>query len=255
MQNLPGIALMLDAALHSIETGKLDDATHVLATALERQRATIRELRDLSFALEPVVLRDQGFGPALQALAEQVGTAHRAAASTSTIDDAEQLGETAQVALYTIIRELLDQAIRRGPPTRDRASTIAATARRRPRDDASPTTPSPSAGGARSRRSRSASSSCTARSASTPSDDGTRVVVTLPPYATRRVELRADGRRQRLRAVRLVARRLHAARASEGEPPQVGHEFEEGEQKLVVSRSAPRRCRATPRACVFSIGR
>jgi signal transduction histidine kinase len=31
---------------------------------------------------------------------------------------AEQLGETAQVALYTIIRELLDQSIRRGPPTR-----------------------------------------------------------------------------------------------------------------------------------------
>ena len=34
---------------------------------------TIRELRDLSFALEPVVLRDQGFAAALHALAEQVG--------------------------------------------------------------------------------------------------------------------------------------------------------------------------------------
>src|SRR3979411_1996725 len=65
VQNLAGIALMLDAALHSISTGKLEDAQSVLASALDRQRATIRELRDLSFALEPVVLRDQGFGPAL----------------------------------------------------------------------------------------------------------------------------------------------------------------------------------------------
>ena len=31
VQNLSGIALMLDAALHSVETGKLDDATKVLS--------------------------------------------------------------------------------------------------------------------------------------------------------------------------------------------------------------------------------
>ncbi len=117
VQNLAGIALMLDAALHSVTTGKLDDATTVLTSALERQRNTIRELRDLSFALEPVVLRDQGFGPALEALAEQIGAVHSLRVDLS-IDEAESLGETAQVALYTIIRELLDQAVRRGPPTR-----------------------------------------------------------------------------------------------------------------------------------------
>src|SRR5438309_3581402 len=116
VQNLAGIALMLDAALHSIMTGKLDDATSVLASALDRQRTTIRELRDLSFALEPVVLRDQGFGPALQALAEQVGTANQIRIDLD-IDAAEEIGEAAQVATYTIIRELLDQAVRRGPPT------------------------------------------------------------------------------------------------------------------------------------------
>ena len=88
-----------------------------IASALDKHRNTIRELRDLSFALEPVVLRDQGFGPALRALAEQVGTANEMRIDLD-IDVAEQLGETAQVALYTIIRELLDQSIRRGPPTR-----------------------------------------------------------------------------------------------------------------------------------------
>jgi two-component system, NarL family, sensor kinase len=117
VQNLSGIALMLDATLHSIQTGKLTDAQTVLEAALERQRVTIRELRDLSFALEPVVLRDQGFGPALRALAEQLGTANQIRIDLD-IDEADRLGETAQVALYTIIRELLDQSVRRGPPTR-----------------------------------------------------------------------------------------------------------------------------------------
>jgi len=126
VQNLSGIALMLDAALHAIHTGKLDDAQDVLGSALDRQRSTIRELRDLSFALEPVVLRDQGFGPALHALAEQVGTVNQIRIDLA-IDEAERLGETAQVALYTIIRELLDQSVRRGPPTRLEV-TMAATA-------------------------------------------------------------------------------------------------------------------------------
>ncbi len=117
VQNLSGIALMLDATMHAIQTGQLEDAASVLRTALDRQRATIRELRDLSFALEPVVLRDQGFAAALKALADQVGTAYRLRIDLE-IDEADQLGETAQVALYTIIRELLDQAVRRGPPTR-----------------------------------------------------------------------------------------------------------------------------------------
>jgi signal transduction histidine kinase len=117
VQNLSGIALMLDATMHAIQTGKLEDAESVLRTALDRQRATIRELRDLSFALEPVVLRDQGFAPALKALADQIGTAYRLRIDLE-IDEAEQLGETAQVALYTIIRELLEQAVRRGPPNR-----------------------------------------------------------------------------------------------------------------------------------------
>jgi two-component system NarL family sensor kinase len=117
VQQLSGIALMLDAALHLIENDRLDEAKGILGTALGRHRETIRELRDLSFALEPVVLRDQGFGPALRALADQVGRAHALRVDLD-IGAADALGETAQVALYTIIRELLDQSIRRGPPTR-----------------------------------------------------------------------------------------------------------------------------------------
>ena len=117
VQQLSGIALMLDAAVHLIASGRAAEAQPILDTALERHRQTIRELRDLSFALEPVVLRDQGFAPALRALADQIGSSHSLRIDLE-LDGAGELGETAQVALYTIIRELIDQSIRRGPPTR-----------------------------------------------------------------------------------------------------------------------------------------
>ena len=115
VQQLAGIALMLDGALHSLTTDRLDEARTILETALDQHRATIRELRDLSFALEPVVLRDHGFGPALRGLADQVQDRH----GTEFLLDLEgsaALGTTASIALYTILRELVDQAIRRGPP-------------------------------------------------------------------------------------------------------------------------------------------
>ena len=183
VQNLSGIALMLDAAMHAVSTGKLEEAESVLASALERQRATIRELRDLSFALEPVVLRDQGFGPALRALAEQVGTANQVRLDLD-IEDAEQTGETAQVALYTIIRELLDQAIRRGPPTRIGVSMRSAA------DGGIETRVTDDAKAERRRRSFEAIEERVKQLHGTievdVEDSGTSVLVTLPPYATRR---------------------------------------------------------------------
>jgi len=183
VQNLSGIALMLDAALHSVTTGKLDDATKVLSSALDRQRSTIRELRDLSFALEPVVLRDQGFGPALEALAEQVGATH-ALRFDLAINEAEKLGETAQVALYTIIRELLDQAVRRGPPTRVEVR-VAPTA-----DGGFETVVSDDAEPERRRRSLESVEERVKQLHGSidveVEDAGTTVKVTLPSYSTRR---------------------------------------------------------------------
>jgi signal transduction histidine kinase len=183
VQNLSGIALMLDAALHAIETGKLDDARDVLGSALDRQRSTIRELRDLSFALEPVVLRDQGFGPALEALAEQIGTSNQIRIDLD-LGDSDRVGGTAQVALYTIVRELLDQAVRRGPLTRIEVGmkaldgggieTIVA-------DDAEPERRRRSLEGIEERVKQLHGSIRVDAD-----EPGTRVVVTLPPYASRR---------------------------------------------------------------------
>ncbi len=117
VQSLAGIALMLDAALHAIQDERLEDAQRVLGSALQLHRDTIRSLRDLSFNLEPVVLRDQGFGPAVQALAENIGIAERLQIDVD-VEAGERLSEKAQVALYQILREALDQAVRRGPPTK-----------------------------------------------------------------------------------------------------------------------------------------
>ena len=117
VQAMSGIALMLDGVVDAIERGATEDAKRILNAALERQRETIRELRDLSFALEPVVLRDQGFGPAVQALADQVERSHRVRVDLD-VDAGGALAERAQVVLYQIIRESLDAAVRRGPPTK-----------------------------------------------------------------------------------------------------------------------------------------
>jgi len=114
VQSLAGIALMLDAVLHAIEDGRSEDARRVLAKALERHREAIRSLRDLSFNLEPVVLRDQGLRPVLEALAEQVGLEHRLQVDLE-LEGLDGLAERVEVALFQILREALNQSIRRGP--------------------------------------------------------------------------------------------------------------------------------------------
>ena len=117
VQSLSGVGLMLDAALHSLEEGRIDEGRGIITTALERHRETIRSLRELSFNLEPVVLRDQGFSPAVRALADRLGMTHRIQIDLD-VEAGAQLAENAQVGLYQIIREALSQSIRRGPPTR-----------------------------------------------------------------------------------------------------------------------------------------
>ncbi len=117
VQSMSGIALMLDAVIAAVEEGRAEEAERILSSALNRQRDTIRSLRDLSFELEPVVLRDQGFEPAVRELADQLGLSNRIQIDLD-VEAAEALSEHAQVAIFQIIREALHQAIRRGPPTR-----------------------------------------------------------------------------------------------------------------------------------------
>ena len=114
LQSMSGIALMHDAALAALEDGRHEDAAKVIASALERERDTIRTLRDLSFAIEPLVLRDQGFREAVRALGDQIEGSQR----ITVMDDVaagERLTEKAQVAIYQFLREALNQAAQRKP--------------------------------------------------------------------------------------------------------------------------------------------
>jgi two-component system, NarL family, sensor histidine kinase UhpB len=116
VQSLAGVALMLDASLDLIRRGEHEQAREILDRALGRTRTTVGELRELSFNLEPVALRDHGFAAAVDALAQSRGREHRIEV---TLDVAliDALGEQTQAALYQIVREALEEAIRRGPPT------------------------------------------------------------------------------------------------------------------------------------------
>src|SRR5437588_518503 len=115
VQSLSGVALLLDAGLNSIGEGRGEEAQEIISRALERHRATIGQLRNLSFNLEPVVLRDQGFAPAVRALTDEIALTHQVRIELD-VEAAELLAGKTQAAVYQIIREALDQAVRRGPP-------------------------------------------------------------------------------------------------------------------------------------------
>jgi len=184
VQSLSGVALLLDAGLNSIEEGRGEEAQQIIRRALERHRATIGELRNLSFNLEPVVLRDQGFAPAVRALTDQIGLAHDVRVEVD-VEAADQLAEKTQAAMYQIIREALDQAVHRGPP-----QTLSVTMRQTP-DGGLETAIADDAPGERRRRSleeleeraRTLNGVLTVDQGE---EAGTTVRVVLPPYATAR---------------------------------------------------------------------
>ncbi len=184
VQALSGVALLLDAGLNSISEGRRDEAQEIIGRALERHRATIGQLRSLSFNLEPVVLRDQGFAPAVRALTDQIALAHHVRVDLD-VEAADLLAEKTQAALYQIIREAIDQAVRRGPP-----ETLSVTMRETD-DGGIEATIADDAPGERRRRSLDelAERARTLNGVFTVDQGergGTTVRVALPPYATAR---------------------------------------------------------------------
>jgi len=183
VQSLSGVALLLDAGLNSIAEGRDTEAREIIGRALERHRATIGQLRNLSFNLEPVVLRDQGFGAAVRALTDQIALAHSVQVEVD-VDAAERLAQQTQAAMYQIIREAVDQAVRRGPKT--------LTVTMRETDDGElETAIADDAPGERRRRSldEPAERARTLNGVLTVDQGeevGTTVRVVLPPYATSR---------------------------------------------------------------------
>jgi two-component system NarL family sensor kinase len=117
VQHLAAIAQMLDVGLASLREGETQPADEVLTRGLALARDAMRDLRALCDDLEPKVLRELGFATAVTALARRLSSRHDVKIVLD-VDYADELGENAQTALYQILREATDQAVRRGAPTR-----------------------------------------------------------------------------------------------------------------------------------------
>jgi signal transduction histidine kinase len=115
LQAMSGIAMMLDAVAEDAGEGSTETALRVLETARERQRSVIRSLRELSFALEPWVLRDQGFVVAVRALADEMERGHAVSVELD-VDAAGDLPADDQVFLYQIVREAVQNAVKHATP-------------------------------------------------------------------------------------------------------------------------------------------
>jgi signal transduction histidine kinase len=113
---MSGIAMMLDAVAEDAATGRLESALSVLETARERQRSVVRSMRELSFALEPWVLRDRGFVAAVGALADELQRSHHVAIELD-VEPAAALPADDQVFLYQIVREAAQNAVKHASPT------------------------------------------------------------------------------------------------------------------------------------------
>jgi signal transduction histidine kinase len=117
VQLVAAIAQMLDAARLALEADDVRGARAILGRALEVAREAAHDLRDVAADLEPETLHVSGFAAAVQELVDRVA-GRRDIAITLELDNSERLGENARSGLYQIVRESLDQAVRRGPPTR-----------------------------------------------------------------------------------------------------------------------------------------
>jgi two-component system NarL family sensor kinase len=117
VQHLSAIAQMLDAGLVTLREGDAELAGDVLGRALELSREAARELRALCEDLEPDTLRNLGFAATAAAYARRVSSRNEVAIELD-VEDAGNLGESAQLALFQILREAIDQSVRRGTPSR-----------------------------------------------------------------------------------------------------------------------------------------
>ena len=117
VQHLSAIAQVVDAGLDALRRGETERADEILARGLELSRSASRELRALCDDLEPKVLRELGFAAAVAALGRRYATRHEVEIALD-VDYGDELGENAQTAVYQILREAVDQSVRRGAPTR-----------------------------------------------------------------------------------------------------------------------------------------
>ena len=117
VQQLSAISQMLDTGLADLESGESDRAREVFARGLELARDAARDLRQLCDDLEPRVLGKLGFAAAAGALARRLSSRHDVEINLD-VAYADEIGENAAIALYQILREATEQAVKRGTLSR-----------------------------------------------------------------------------------------------------------------------------------------
>jgi two-component system NarL family sensor kinase len=117
VQQLSALTQMVDVALVTVREGESSRAEEILDRALTLARDATQDLRALCDELEPRALRELGFAAAVGTLSRRVAS-RREVEIELDIDLADELGEHAQAGLYQIVREAIDQAVRRGAPSR-----------------------------------------------------------------------------------------------------------------------------------------
>jgi two-component system NarL family sensor kinase len=114
VQHVAALCQMLDAAVDALEANDADAGVRLAARGLAVARDAAEELRGIVAGLEPVELTEVGLAAAVQELAER-SAGRRGVALDIHVED-DDIGEGASSSLFQIVREALDQAVRRGPP-------------------------------------------------------------------------------------------------------------------------------------------
>ena len=115
VQLVAAIAQMLDAAQHALAEGDVESGAPIVERALEVTREASVDLREIVSGIEPDALRDLGLAAAIGELTER-HTLRRGITFELDVVAGNDLGEGAQSGLYQIVRDAVDQAVRRGPP-------------------------------------------------------------------------------------------------------------------------------------------
>jgi signal transduction histidine kinase len=117
VQLVAAIAQMLDAAHAALARGDVASGIPIVERALTVANEASVDLREIVRGIEPHALRELGLAAAITDLAER-HAARRGVMFELDLDAAAGLGDGARSGLYQIVRDALDQALRRGPPTR-----------------------------------------------------------------------------------------------------------------------------------------
>jgi two-component system NarL family sensor kinase len=116
VQHVAALTQMLDAAVHALDADDVQAGRTILARALEVSRETSSDLREIVTGIEPAALSRLGFEAAVSELLRR-HAARRGVAVEMDVTAGDTLGDGARSGLYQIVREALDQAVRRGSPS------------------------------------------------------------------------------------------------------------------------------------------